>query len=348
MKTAAPELRVGQPVRWQGLEGEIYTFLPGLTHATLELEDGEFVDAPVLELELLNCVLAPLPDLSELDCVPVRSTGPTMSGGMRVVTVVNNAGGVGKTSLSLNIGYELAQQGLKVLLIDMDSQANLTSWLGIRDAEEEETIHSVIVSGKAPLPRPRRVYGLDVIPSTRVLAITEALTISAGLVKRVRERLDEVRGHWDLVIFDSPPSLGALMGLGAVASDGLIVPLSTNAKGIEALEGIQEALETYRIHNPGLEIKMFVPTMYDSRRSGDREKLEQIKAAIPAHLLATEIPQRQSAWDRAAEEGRPLTLSAPHSPAAQDVRRVAQEVAQTLGIELDGSLRTGTQKGADA
>lgn len=261
---------------------------------------------------------------------------------MQVVTVVNNAGGVGKTSLSLNVGYELARQGLKILLIDMDTQANLTSWLGIRDVEEEETIHSVIVSTKAPLPQPRHVYGLDVIPATRVLAITEALTISAGLVKRVRERLAEMNDRWDLVIFDSPPSLGALMGLGAVASDGLLVPISTNSKGIEALEGIQEALQTYRVHNPGLEIKLFIPTMYDSRRTGDREKLAQMKAAIPTHLLATEIPQRQSAWDRAAEEGRPLTLSNPHSPAAQDVRRIAQEVASALGLER--SLRTGTQE----
>lgn len=332
--TQSPQFHVGQPVRWQGLEAEVYSLLPGLECAILELDGGEFADAKLSDLEALDCVLAPLPDLSDALCVPVRNAGSTMSGGMRVITVVNNAGGVGKTSLTLNVGYELAQQGLRVLLVDMDAQANLTSWLGIHDAEEEETIHAVIVSSKAPLPTPRHVHGLDVIPATKALAITEAVTISAGLVTRVRERLEEVRGRWDVVIFDSPPSLGALMGLGAVASDGLIVPLSTNVKGIEALAGIQVALDTYRNHNPGLEIKLFIPTMHDSRRSNDREKLEQIQAALPPELVASPIPQRQAVWDKAADEGKPITLFAPHSPAAQDVRRVAREVAAALGIEL--------------
>ena len=263
-----------------------------------------------------------------------------MEGGMKVITVVNNAGGVGKTSLVQNIGYEFAQAGLKVLLIDGDRQANLTSWNGVYEVEEEDTLHPIVASKKAPLPTPRHMHGMDLIPSFWDLGDTEKIAATLELRDALRDRLTEQRGRWDVVLFDSPPAMGQLTTMAAIASDFLIVPISTRLKGVEALQGVTKFLADIRNYNPKLEIAMFVPTMFDSRRNSDKEAYQFMQERIPANMLASPVPERLKFWDAAAKEGKPVTLYAPHSPVAEDVRRLAGEVAASIGIDLD--VRTGT------
>lgn len=339
------DLHALQWVRWQGQDAQVLNLLPDPTLVQIELEDGSIEDVPISEVEVQSAQISPVPELEFLEeeelSVPVRK-GATMHG-MKVVMVANNAGGVGKTSLAMNIGYELGQAGYRVLLIDADRQANLTTWLGVDPASvrEADTLHAVVVTESAPLPEPRHVHGIDLIPAFWNLQETEAMAKSRP-VRCIADRIDSVRGRWDVVIFDSAPALGEIAKRAAVASDFLLVPLTTNIKGVEALSGVRKFVtEDVQPYNPGLRYGLFVPTKYDSRRGTDRSALSFIQEELQGEPLASPLPQRETGWELAARECKPVTLAAPHMPVAEDVRRVTQEFMAAIGLEP--VFRTGTE-----
>ncbi len=247
-----------------------------------------------------------------------------------IATTFNHAGGVGKTSIVLNTGHELARLGYRVLLIDLDPQANLTSWLGVHDARQEETVYFTATEN-APLPTPRRVFGLDLIPSTIDLAVAESIIPARfPAILSLRKVLRAEPQRWDVVLIDGPPSLGQLAGLGALASDVFLVPISTRAKGVEALHGLHIALKNYQEFQSDLRVAAYIPTMYDARRREDNQILEQMRHTLPKITLP--VPERAAEWNRAASSGKPVTLSAPRSDAAEDVRKVTRELIQLLEL----------------
>ncbi|WP_278911657.1 ParA family protein [Deinococcus wulumuqiensis] len=346
---ALPELPIGYPVLWRDeVVATLYSHYPESERTPerdclIELPSGDLEDATYSELQALRDREMPVPEPeieSETDLLlPVRETAK-MTGGMRTVTIANHAGGVGKTSIALNAGYELAQAGLRVLLIDMDSQGSLTQWLGVKDAQVDETIFNVI-EHDAPLPQPRHVWGLDLIPATRDIAVLESSTfLNPGAIMNMRSRIEDIRGRWDVVIFDSPPSLGALFGLSAVASDALLIPLPTNAKGVEAIDSLLGVVAKYRKFNPLIRPALVIPTMYGNRRKGDQAFLEKIQAAAQSQIeapCADPIPDRPAVWQDAAAAGQPLGVFAPYSDATKDARAVAHAIAASLGIQMPGT-----------
>ena len=249
---------------------------------------------------------------------------------MKTATLFNHAGGAGKTSITLNAGYELARSGLRVLLIDLDPQANLTTWLGIEDAELSETVHPVATEGR-PLPQPRRVHGLDLIPSRVDLALAEAIMpgrIAAEL--SLHQVLQPLHDRYDVVLIDSPPSVGKLAALGALASDTLIVPIPTRNKGIDALPGLSAVMNMYHGLRPNLHVALYVPTMYDARRGHDRDMLELIRSRLSP--VADPLPQRESIWMDSGLAGEPVTAFAPSSKVADDVRQLTRQIAMVLEL----------------
>ena len=249
---------------------------------------------------------------------------------MKTVTLFNHAGGAGKSSITLNAGYELARSGLRVLLIDLDPQANLTTWLGVEDAELEETVHPVATEGR-PLSPPRQVHGLHLIPSRVDVALAEAIMpgrIAAEL--SLHRALEPLRPNYDVVLIDSPPSVGKLAALGALASDALIVPIPTRNKGINALPGLSAVMDMYHGLRPNLRVALYVPTMYDARRSHDRDMLELIRSQLSP--VADPLPQRESIWMDSGLAGTPVTAFAPNSKVADDVRRLTAQIAQALHL----------------
>lgn len=257
--------------------------------------------------------------------------------------VANNAGGVGKTSLAMNIGYELGRQGYRVLLIDADRQANLTTWMGIapETVREADTLHAVIVTESAPMPEPRRVHGVGVIPAYWALQETETMAKNRP-ARAIADRMHSLHKDWDVVIFDSAPALGEIAKRSAIASDYLLVPITTNIKGVEALSGVRKFVEEdVRPYNPTLKYGLFVPTKYDSRRSTDKTALAFIQEELGGEHLASPIPQRETGWEISARECKPLTLAAPSMLAAEDVRRVTQEFSAAIGLEP--VFRTGAE-----
>ncbi len=258
---------------------------------------------------------------------------------MKVLTVFNHAGGAGKTSITREIGYEMSTQGLRVLLIDLDPQANLTSWLGISGVKAEETVRGVAVDGAA-LPTPREVYGLSVIPSHVSLALVEGLMMGrVGAHMRLRRALQEAQDRYDLVLIDSPPSLGQLSILGAMAADQMIVPVPTRQKGLDALPGLSEAFQEYQAVKPGLTVAIYVPTLYDARRLHDREVLADLQANLKP--LAHAIPQREAVWLDSTTAGQPVGVYAPGSPVHQDVRRLSADVARAVGLPYPQAAQSG-------
>lgn len=249
---------------------------------------------------------------------------------VKTITVFNHAGGAGKTSLVRDVGYELAADGLRVLLIDLDPQANLTGWLGVEGVSRDQTVYPVAVDGQ-PLPARIRVHGLDLIPSHVSLAVAEGQMMGrVGAQGRLRRALQDVRDRYDVVLIDSPPSLGQLSILGALAADHMVVPIPTRQKGLDAMPGLQGAFAEYRDVRPELTVALYVPTFYDARRLHDREVLADIRGALAP--LATPVPQREAVWLDSTAQGEPVGAYAPGSPVHRDVQQLTADVARALGL----------------
>lgn len=251
---------------------------------------------------------------------------------VKIATVFNHAGGAGKTSLVRDVGYELVAQGQRVLLIDLDPQASLTKWLGVQDVDLRATVYPVALDGQ-PLPEPHEVFGIHLIPSHLSLSLAEAqISGQIGAVLTLRHALMQLRDRYDVVLVDSPPSLGQLAALGALAADELIVPVLTQQKGLDALPGLHSALDLYHRLRPELGVALYVPTMYESRRAHDREVLESLRKMIP--MLAQPVPLRGAVWLDSTSAGQPVGLYAPGSPVHRDIQDLTLAVSSALGLTV--------------
>ncbi len=250
---------------------------------------------------------------------------------MQTLTFFNHAGGAGKSSLALNAGHGLSRMGYRVLLIDLDPQANLTSWAGLPIADDSQTAFEVAVNSEALLPEPQQAHGLDIIPSNLHMALSEGqMMAQEGATLNLRFALRHLQDRYDLVLIDSPPSLGKLAVLAALAADQLIVPVPTRAKGLNGLPGVLSALQTYRRLRPELKVGLFVATLYDGRTSHDREVLEALRAQL--HPLSEPLNYRPAVWNDSAGTGEPVLSFAPGSPAALEVQRLCDQLVEVAGL----------------
>ncbi len=260
---------------------------------------------------------------------------------MKVLTFFNHAGGVAKTSTVRDIGFVLGDLGHKVLLIDVDPQANLTRWMGVEDAGLDETIYpGVMLSASeendAPdselvLPRPKHAHGVDLIPSQLNLAILEREILNVFMgVLRLREAVRKLEGY-DYVLIDPPPSLGQLSALAVVAADGIVVPLPTNRKGLDGLATVLKMVREYRKAAPKLDVEFFLLTQHDKRTRHDRESLEAIKRQLVSIApVSTPLSSRPAYYSDAQVAGMPVPLYAPGSEADSEIRMVAEELLLAL------------------
>jgi chromosome partitioning protein len=267
---------------------------------------------------------------------------------MMVLTFFNHAGGVAKTSTVRDVGYVLAEGGRRVLLIDMDPQANLTKWLGVDDdVDLEQTVYPAIIgededdaaevaNDEEPdlrLPPPLRVHGMDLIPAHLNIAIIEReiLTVFLGVL-RLRDAVRKLHGY-DFVLIDPPPSLGQLSALAVVASDRVVVPLPTNRKGLDGIPTVVKMVREYKKAARDLNIALFVLTQHDRRTRHDRESHEIIAAQLPAVApISSPLASRPAIYSDAQVEGLPIPLYAPGSEADREVRKVTQELLAALGM----------------
>lgn len=250
--------------------------------------------------------------------------------GMKVATIFNHAGGAGKTSITRDVGFEMAQRGNRVLLIDLDPQANLSSWLGIKGVALEQTVYEVLLED-AQLPLPVTVFGMDIIPSQVDLASAEAQMLGLpGVHTALRKALRKVQENYDLVMIDCPPSISQLTLVGGATAHQLIVPIPTRAKGLDAMPGLQKAMNVFRRVNEDVTVALYIPTMYDARRSHDREVLELFRANLSP--LGDPVPERAAVWLDSNLAGEPTGVYAAASPVHKDVQHLTDQVSAALGF----------------
>lgn len=248
----------------------------------------------------------------------------------RVIAVVNQKGGVGKTTTAVNLGAYLAQAGQRVLLVDLDPQANATSGLGINHKNLARGVYEVLVSPTSLHEVIMRtpIAGYDVAPAT--LSLAGANVELVPLERReflLKDNLSDVRADYDYILIDSPPSLGVLTINGLVAADDVLIPVQSEYYSLEGLGQLMETIDLVKenIH-PTLNVLGLVLTMYDPQHRLSDAVLEELYKFFPTHqIFRTAIP-RNIRLAEAPSYGQPIMHYDPRSAGAKAYKKLADEI----------------------
>ena len=242
----------------------------------------------------------------------------------KVISISNHKGGVGKTTSAINIGAGLNKLCKKVLLIDLDPQANLSQSLGLID--QEKNIYGAI-RGEYKLQPIKVLKGLDVIPSTLDLSGAEIeLSGEAGREYILRELIEPIKKSYDYVIIDSPPSLGLLTINSFTASDEIFIPLQAQYLAIQGLTKLLEVVEKIQKRlNKKLKIGGVFITQYDSRKVLNRDVVTSIKQRFKDEVLKTMI-RDNVALAEAPTQGVDIFRYQPKSKGAEDYLALCKEI----------------------
>ena len=299
----------------------------------------EVGEAPlIIDVEFLEeddeTLAQPLDSIEEVSFSTPRSAMelppslPTPQGRARVVTVINQKGGVGKTTTVINIAAQIALRGFRVLFIDSDSQWNCATGLGVDKSKVKNTTRDLILSPETAIDsrHATAVENLHIIVGDRsLIGLEQEMMRQLGREKRMKEALQPLLAHYDLVLIDTPPSLGLVTINALVASDGVLVPVQTEyfaLEGLALLSGtIREvrSLLNERLGVDGVLLTMHSQTLLNKQVAG--EVLENfpdlvVKPAIRRNVRLAEAPSH----------GIPIHLHDPSSPGGKDYQDIATEL----------------------
>lgn len=261
----------------------------------------------------------------------LRRTSPSATDERRalITAVVNQKGGVGKTTTTFNLGVGLQRLGRRVLLVDLDPQASLTVSTGIPVAHLTSSVYQALLDDQLdPLPIIRETLsGVDILPATIDLAAAEVELVNVTLRELVlRDLLDKLRARYDHILIDCPPSLGLLTINALAAADRVIIPLQCEYLATRGLALLLKTLEKVQSRlNRDLQITGILPTMYDGRTTHAKEVLEELRANFPGQVFDVVIKDSVR-----VKESPAAGLSIFDYDSGHDVARAYMQLAQEV------------------
>lgn len=249
---------------------------------------------------------------------------------VRVIAIVNQKGGVGKSTTAVNLGAALGLLGRRVLLVDIDPQGNTTSGLGVDKNEVAEDIYDVLLADVAVerVILPTDIPGLELVPATINLAGAEIELVSKlSRETKLKRALESIVDRYDYVLIDCPPSLGLLTLNALTAASEVLIPVQAEYYALEGLSQLTTLVRRIReALNPRLTIAGVLVTMFDGRTRLASEVLKEVNTYFPSQVFRTQIP-RNIRLSEAPSFGKPAVLFDVKSRGAQAYMALAREVA---------------------
>ncbi len=252
-------------------------------------------------------------------------------GTTKIIAIINQKGGVGKSTTAVNLSAALGEQGKQVLLVDLDPQGNATSGLGIDKGQLNNCIYDVLLND-VPIEEaiiPDVYERLDLVPATINLAGAEVELVSEmARENRLKDAVGTMRGRYDYVFIDCPPSLGLLTVNALVGADKLIIPIQTEFYALEGVTKLLESMKRVKSRlNPSLDIFGILLTMYDGRTTLSRQVAAEVRNYFGSQVFETIIP-RTVKLSEAPSYGMPITQYDPSGKGAAAYSDLAKEVVK--------------------
>lgn len=250
-------------------------------------------------------------------------------GETKILAIINQKGGVGKSTTAINLSATIAAAGKQVLLVDLDPQGNASSGLGIEKGRVEHCIYDVLLND-VPIEEaiiPDVCEGLDVVPATINLAGAEVELVSEmARENRLRDAVGTLRGKYDYIFIDCPPSLGLLTVNALVAADKLLIPIQCEFYALEGVTKLLDSMKRVKSRlNPRLDIYGVLLTMYDGRTTLSRQVADEVRQFFGRTVFETMIP-RTVKLSEAPSFGQPINEYDPTGKGAQAYGELAKEV----------------------
>ena len=259
---------------------------------------------------------------------------PTPEGRARVGTIINQKGGVGKTTTVINIAAQLALRGHKVLVVDADSQGNCATGLGVDKSKVSATTRDLILNPESAVNarHATAVEGLHLIVGDRTLVgLEQEMLRQLGRERRLTEALEPLRGHYDIILIDTPPTLGLVPVNALVASDGILIPVQTEYFALEGLALLAGTIREVRaLLNPrlgvdGVLLTMHAPTLLN------QQVASEVREAFPELVVEPAI-RRNIKLAEAPSHGIPIHLHDPTSAGGQDYQAMTSVLERRWGL----------------
>lgn len=288
--------------------------------------DPESIEVQMRDVEVQSYESAPSRPLKTYrEKAPVRHA----IGQTKIIAIINQKGGVGKSTTAINLGAALGEMGKQVLLVDLDPQGNCSSGLGVEKSLIQQCIYDVLLND-VPIEDviiPDIAEGLDIAPATINLAGAEVELVSEmARENRLKDAVGGMRGRYDFILIDCPPSLGLLTVNALVAADKLLIPIQCEFYALEGVTKLLDSMKRVKSRlNPTLDIYGILLTMYDSRTTLSKQVVDEVREYFGRLVFSTPIP-RTVKLSEAPSFGQPITQYDPKGRGSLSYIELAKEV----------------------